>query len=360
MTIETTAADIIVDDSAELVPVDDVVELQRITARTARLRAAKDELRAAYEYAQVLTHSTSINPEFQAYAERVKRRKVNGQWRVENLPPLGEQAIYNLAVAIIYGDKLGWTPEESAMRVFSVHGKPSIEAKDAIAFITAFIEVRLADGRTKPFVDGGDWIWPVEESATKAVWKSRRNGVEVSSEWTMARAEQAKYTENEKYQTNPTEMLRWKAAMEVARIQWMDVLRGIAYSREELDLETPPVTVASSRPSSVPGRKGVGGLEQMLAARNQRAVESMQDSPAEPTVEPEVVASVEEEPAASKEQIDRVTDLLKAEKYMQVDQDALAYLSGLITPPRDLSKLTDLTAREAAEIITTLSQPVNG
>lgn len=360
MTIETTAADIVVDDGAELVPVDDVVELQRITARTARLRAAKDELRAAYEYAQVLTHSTSINPEFQAYAERVKRRKVNGQWRVENLPPLGEQAIYNLAVAIIYGDKLGWTPEESAMRVFSVHGKPSIEAKDAIAFITAFIEVRLADGRTKPFVDGGDWIWPVEESAAKAVWKSRRNGVEVSSEWTMARAGQAKYTENEKYQTNPTEMLRWKAAMEVARIQWMDVLRGIAYSREELDLETPPVTVASSRPSSVPGRKGVGGLEQMLAARNQRVVESMQDSPAESTVEPEVVASVEEEPAASKEQIDRVTDLLKAEKYKQVDQEALAYTSGLITPPRDLSKLTDLKAREAAEIITTLSQPVNG
>ncbi len=352
-----TTTEVITDDE----PVDDVLELQRITARTARLRAAKEELRAAYEYAQVLTHSTAINPEFQAYAERVKKRKINGQWKVETLPPLGDQAIYNLAVAIIYGDKMGWSPEESAMRVFSVHGKPSIEAKDAIAFITRFVELRLADGRTKPFLEGGDWIWPVEESDSRAVWKSRRNGVEVTSEWTMARAEQAGYTGNDKYQTNPTEMLRWKAAMEVARIQWMDVLRGLAYSREELELDSAPVAVVSQR---VESKRGIGGLKAMLEQRRNDADVASFVSANTPVAEPVFVNAVEPEPVhavadsppdpvASDSQLTRVRDLLKAEKYTPNTREAMEFVSSLVT--REVSKLSDLTAAEADDVIATLS-----
>ncbi len=365
-TIETQAAPIeadsvVVSGAVELEPVDDVLELQRITARTARLRAAKDELRAAFEYAQVLTHSTAINPEFQAYAERIKRRKVNGQWKTETLPALGEQAIYNLAVAIIYGDKLGWTPEESGMRVFSVHGKPSIEAKDAVAFITAFIELRLADGRTRPFVEGGDWIWQVEASPTKAVWMSRRNGVEVSSEWTMDRAQQAQYTANEKYQTNPTEMLSWKAAMEVARIQWMDVLRGIAYSREELELESGPVSVMSQRPAN---RKGVGGLEAMLAERKIKpAVEASADPPpADQLVEPAPIPAPDETLSASMASARQLAEVKRvlavAEKLTDPShEDALLLVGALID--REITGISELTETEADTVIAELTKKEN-
>ena len=65
------------------------------------------------------------------------------------------------------------------------------------------------------------------------------------STWTIARAEKAGYTKNSKYKSDPQAMLYAKAASEVSRKLAPDVLLGIKYTAEDLELE--PVKMTATR-----------------------------------------------------------------------------------------------------------------
>jgi len=142
----------------------------------------------------------------------------------------------NGAAAILYGDELGLNPIQSLQNIFIVQGKPAIYARTAKAIC----------------IRAGVRFETVEKTDERVTIRAERDGqAPVESTWDIARATKAEYTKNPKYKTNPQEMLASKATMEVCREIASDVLLGIAYSTEELQLENGhgPVRVESSRVS---------------------------------------------------------------------------------------------------------------
>ena len=177
----------------------------------------------------------------------------------------------NGAAAILYGAEIGLNPIQSLQQIFVVHGAPAIYARTAVALVKRHgIRVQT--------------VASTDESVTVSACNPETGETEVST-WDTERASRAGYTTNKKYQTNPQEMLYSKAAMEVCRKIAPDVLLGIAYAREELELEpkAAPRMIVSTR-------RGVDGLRAAIA----------------PVVEPEIVGDeIEEEddeelPAAAK------------------------------------------------------------
>ena len=125
--------------------------------------------------------------------------------------------------AILMGDELGLSPINSLNAIFIIKGKPALYAKSMVALLQ----------------NQGHEIWTEESKNDSVTVKGRRKGMEhiESSTWTIARANTAGYTTNTKYKTNPQEMLYAKAASEIARKIAADVLLGIPYSVEDIELE---------------------------------------------------------------------------------------------------------------------------
>jgi hypothetical protein len=135
--------------------------------------------------------------------------------------------------AILMGDELGLSPLASLRSIFVVHGTPAMYARTMVA---------LAQGQ-------GHEIWTETDTPDKVVVAGRRKDSDKieRSEWTVARARKAGYTNNKKYETNPQEMLYAKAASTVARKVAADVLAGVPYSAEDLELEQPVSTAKVQR-----------------------------------------------------------------------------------------------------------------
>ena len=180
----------------------------------------------------------------------------------------------NGAAAILYGAEIGLNPIQSLQQIFVVHGSPAIYARTAVALVKRHgIRVQT--------------VASSNESVTVSACNPDTGETEVST-WDLERASTAGYTANKKYQTDPQAMLYAKAAMEVCRKIAPDVLLGIAYAREELELEP-----KSAPRMIVSNRRGVDGLRAAIA----------------PVVEPEIVGdeieddegdAEEELPAAAK------------------------------------------------------------
>lgn len=134
------------------------------------------------------------------------------------------------AAAILYGAELGLKPQQALQQVFVVHGQPAIYARTMVALLKAkgyrFQTVETSDESVT--VRGTSPAGEVEEST-----------------WTIARAEKAGYTKNAKYKSDPQAMLYAKASSEVSRKLAPDVLLGIKYTAEDLELE--PVKMTATR-----------------------------------------------------------------------------------------------------------------
>lgn len=147
----------------------------------------------------------------------------------------------NAAAAILYGAELGLNPIQSLQQIFVVHGAPAIYARTAVALVKR-------QGLIVETVSSSD------DAVTVRATDPRTGQVEECT-WDIARAAKAGYTSNKKYQTDPQAMLYAKSAMECCRKIAPDVLLGIPYAREELDLEE----VATQRVHSERAR-GVAAL----------------------------------------------------------------------------------------------------
>ena len=152
----------------------------------------------------------------------------------------------NGAAAILYGAELGLNPIQSLQHIFVVHGQPSIYARTAVALLKRH----------------GIKFRTIEESPTSVTIRAERGDEAEESTWTLDRATKAGYASNRKYSSEPTQMLWAKAAMEVSRRIAPDILLGIAYSTEEMELSESQQSsrpVQSRRPAAAP-RRGVEGL----------------------------------------------------------------------------------------------------
>jgi hypothetical protein len=212
---ETQNTEIARADSVQIDSDISQIVTQPTTGALRRLEAEVAALDKAFYWAKAISKTTMVPSHFQqTYIPKGANQ------------PLGEVAAYNLAAAVMYGMEIGLSAMQSAQNVFVVKGKPAVYAR------TMAGQVRQA----------GYVIDPVEESDTKCVWKALRDGTWAFSEWTIERAQQAGYTSNELYQKNPQEMLRAKAIAEVCRIKFQDILLGMAYSVEDLQLQEVSVT----------------------------------------------------------------------------------------------------------------------
>ena len=186
------------------------------------------------------------------------------------------------AAAILYGAEVGLKPQQALQQVFVVHGQPAIYARTMVALLKA-------KGYSFQTVESTD------ESVTVS-GKSPRGEVETST-WTLARAKKAGYISNKKYQTDPQAMLYAKAASEVSRKLAPDVLLGIKYTAEDLELE--PVKATATRMDN----RGLDKVQAALAAKKQEA---------QPEPEPAVDGNVETiKQAESMEALNAIMDELQ-------------------------------------------------
>lgn len=155
--------------------------------------------------------------------------------------------------AILYGAELGLKPTQALQQVFVVHGQPAIYARTMVGLLKA-----------------KGYVFETVESTDESVTvrgTSPRGEVEQST-WTIARAKKAGYVSNKKYQTDPQAMLYAKAASEVSRKLAPDVLLGIRYTAEDLELEPRPVRATATRTDRpAPAAGGADGVRAALAAK---------------------------------------------------------------------------------------------
>ena len=154
------------------------------------------------------------------------------------------------AAAILYGAEVGLKPQQALQQVFVVHGQPAIYARTMAALLKA-------KGYKFSTVESTDESVTVEGVSPR--------GEHESSTWTIQRAKTAGYTSNKKYQTDPQAMLYAKAVSEVARKLAPDVLLGIKYTAEDLELE--PVKATATR---MDVQRGADGVRAALAAKKKQ------------------------------------------------------------------------------------------
>lgn len=151
-----------------------------------------------------------------------------------------EEMANDAAAVILAGKSVGLDPLQSVQNIFPVHGMPSMYARTMSALV-------ITQGHEVRRLSAGD------KSVTYAV---RRKGDADWQEftWTIERADKAGYLSNAKYKSDPIAMLGAKALAEACRTVFPDILLGMAYSAEELELEdmgevAPAAPVEAAKPA---------------------------------------------------------------------------------------------------------------
>ena len=142
------------------------------------------------------------------------------------------------AVAILKGAALGLDPIAALESIYVISGRHALYTRTMAAVVLA----------------AGHEVWTEDASDTSVTVQGRRRGSEhvETATWTLQRAELAGYTKNAKYRTDPQSMLYARAVGEVARKVAPDVLLGLSYTAEEIELEdVEPVKIQRKRKADV-------------------------------------------------------------------------------------------------------------
>ena len=249
------------------------------------------------------------------------------------------------AAAILMGDELGFSPLASLNSIYIIKGKPALYGRAMVALLQS----------------QGHEIWTEESSPSKVIVKGRRKGSDhiETSTWDIARATTAGYTSNSKYKTNPQEMLYAKAASEIARKIGADVLLGIPYSVEELELEDSTTTTLTRE----------NGSETTKLARKIREPKEKPVIPSPPLdgEEEELAGESESESASTAESAEvdvrpvsdsqiRKMGAQMRELGMSDREVALAYVNDVIG--RTVATRNELTLSEASKVIESLDADI--
>lgn len=222
-----------------------------------------------------------------------------------------EELTNDAAAVILAGKSVGLDPMQSVQNIFPVHGMPSMYARTMVALVIA----------------QGHEVERAAASDDSVTYRVRRQGSSRWQEftWTITRAKKAGYTSNAKYTSDPIAMLGAKAAAEACRTVFPDILLGMAYSVEEMEMEDLGEVEAPAAPAAAPA-----------IAKPARTIKRRAAAPA-PEV-PDVVAeppAPEDEPEPAAEPVDTETGELPAERDWFAEIDLAA---GDVTALRALWK----------------------
>ncbi|MFE3060566.1 hypothetical protein [Nocardia sp. NPDC059239] len=268
-------------------------------------------------------------------------------------------------VAILHGAELGFHPLQSLQQIFVVHGMPAIYARAMVALLKnrgfRFDTIETGPGRV---VFQG--------------WSPDRKESEVST-WTIERADQAGYVPkidpgtgvyavnkngnligNEKYITEPENMLWAKAAAEVCRRLAPDVLLGIPRTVEDIESEPEPVRVQSERVSHAEAHAAAGGpTEPAVVVKTWTPATEIQVS--NPSVKPEPAqvtesaeGSPEIDPPSTRIQQRKIARLFN-EQGIKDDSNKLIAAGTFLG--REIASAEDITRGEAIRLLERLEQP---
>lgn len=240
----------------------------------------------------------------------------------------GEQATWDLAAAILYGAELGLSAPQSAQNIFVVKGKPAVYARTMAAQV----------------MHAGYKLEEIEASDQRVMWRAYRDTRTAESEWTIERAQQAGYTANQRYTTNPQEMLRAKCIAEVCRVLFPDVLLGMAYTVEELQLENVTVQRVVKQ-----GSRGTAKLRELADNAQAQNGATSNESQTESTVD------VEEVPAEPTVDVAEIRRLYKANKDL-AGAALLADLNEFLQRDVPLKAVKDITPEEADAVLAYLNR----
>ena len=170
------------------------------------------ELNAAKQLGDALATSNFLPESITMEGQKQNRR-----------PRPKEQVAADASVIILAGKSLGLDPLTSVQNLFSVRGRPAMYARTAVGLVMSH----------------GHEIRRTDASPTSVTVVARRKGDKEweSFTWDMARANQAGYSSNPIYKSDPVAMLTAKAQMEACRTLFADILMGVPYSAEDLELE---------------------------------------------------------------------------------------------------------------------------
>jgi hypothetical protein len=304
--------------------------------------------------------------------------------------PKDEEAAQNATAAILYGLELGLNPIQSLQQVFSVHGTPAIYAKTMVALLKSkgykFKTIETGPER----VTYSGW-WPGEDPET-STWDIERadragfipkidpdTGKYKTKKFDGPSGKYEKLIGNEKYLTQPEEMLWAKAATTVCKRLAPDVLLGIAHTVEDLESEPDPdpvrvrsermytdrvsdAEVADSMPSKVqrwhaPTDDGSGAASGDTAASEPSAkpdtaevaapAEPVQREPEEPATEQAPAAAPRETPPTD-QQIKELKSALVREG-LKTARQQVEYLRTQFNRAT-LGAIFDLTGEECAKL----------
>ena len=182
------------------------------------------------------------------------------------------------AAAIIRGTALGFDPDGALEAFFVIKGKTGMYARAMIA---------VAE-------NVGCRVWEEEATPQSVTWCGTRPGDDKVERvtWTMEDAKTAGYTSNQKYKTNPREMLRAKCQAELARIVAPGALMGLV-SEAEPDAATPVRATATRTDRRGGARAALSAAAQATAQEPEDAVvedvlssilAEIQDAPDRPTI----------------------------------------------------------------------------
>lgn len=243
------------------------------------------------------------------------------------------------AVAILYGATIGFDPVTAVQQIFVIGGKPALYARAMVAIV----------------LSQGHEIWTEDEGPGRVVVAGRRKGSDKIQqvEWTSELAQQAGYTSNAKYRTDPRSMLYARASGDVARRIAPDALMGMAYNVEELELAAVNVGPVQSE------RSGTGRLRAAIgpapAAEPTGPTGQQQQPPAEEVHDAETVEPAEDLIEPNGAQMKALQASFNEAGFESRDRAGrLAFASEAIG--RDLSSAKDLTKAEASRVIDALKE----
>lgn len=236
------------------------------------------------------------------------------------------------AAAILYGDELGFSPMASLQGLFVIGGKPSMYARQMVALL----------------ISHGHEVWTVEKDDESVTVAGRRRGSAqvVTETWTPARARKAGYTSNKKYDSDPQAMLYARAAADVCRQVAPDVLAGIAYTVEEM--EVVPSTVVQQEYAVV---KPAGTAALRAAVGQAAPAPSQADPPPAPEETGEAITSAQRRAMfAAFTAAGFDTDAKSAEGRAA----RLGYIGQVLS--REVTSTSDLTSAEASRVLDALRE----
>lgn len=256
-----------------------------------------------------------------------------------------------VTAAILTGSEVGLPPMASLSMIFVFEGKPGLYAEAMRALVLSH----------------GHEIWPddTEYTASKVTLYGRRSGSDnvVKVTWTIDMAKAANLTSKTTWRAYPRQLLLARATGELCRLLFPDVLRGVAYTVEELQdglLGDEPAPAGDSGEPKTQTRKAAP-TKKAAAKQAAPALPAPPTAPAPPPPLPgeDGFDDPTGAPANSDDVKKRAQQIAMRCQDAGLDDDGRHHLIEVVTNGR-VSSAKEVTAEEGADVLQAAREIVEG